>query len=91
MDEVTVRPGERHHHCLPGPRSRQRGYGGRAWRMLQPLMVVVVGGRRLCGTWSVSISCIRLAGASRTTVDIVTILLKISSLHTPLSSKPLDI
>ena len=23
MDEVTVRPGEGHHHCLPGPRSRQ--------------------------------------------------------------------
>ena len=75
MDEVTVRPGERHHHGLPGPGGCQRGHRGRARRRLESLVIMAVGGRFCCAR-SVSISGVRFAGACWATEDVITILLK---------------
>ena len=80
MDEMTVRTGDGHHHCLSGARSRHRGYRGRARGRLQSLLFIIVR-RQLGRTRNVSVSGIRLAGACRATVDIVTVLLKIRTLH----------
>ena len=75
MNHITIGPGERHHHCLARTRSCQRGYRGGGRGRLQSLVIIVAGGG-LRGAWSVSLSGVRLAGACRATIGIITVFLK---------------